>query len=327
MKILFAFVFAVSLVTLQSQLQADEFEISIRSVQDRKAVFATVESVDRTLARARLGGAIGGLVIDEGSQVAAGQKIAVITDKKLPLKMASLDAKLKSLAAQRILAQTDLKRSKSLRRTGAASQARLDETQTRLDIVKSEITSLNAEKSVILQQMADGDVLAPASGRVLSVNVTNGGFILPGETIAVIAKDTYVLRLRLPERHARFLRVGDNVQVGRRGVQEDGGTLSNAAVQQVYPEMEKGRVIADVKVSGLGNYFVGERTRVHVATGSRRIVAAPTRFFYQRFGVTFAKLKKGGEVTVHLGLPISGGTDGEIEVLSGLKAGDILVTP
>ena len=91
--------------------------------------------------------------------------------------------------------------------------------------------------------------------------------------------------------------------------------------------MEKGRVIADVKVSGLGNYFVGERTRVHVATGSRRIIAAPGKYFYQRYGVTFAKLKTGGEVTLRLGLPVRSGQGSEIEVLSGLKAGDILVTP
>ncbi len=314
------------LIAVISPASADEFKIQKRVIEDRKAVFATVESVDRILARARIGGTIGSLTIDEGAEVRAGEKIAVITDKKLPLKLVALKAKLKSLAAQKKLAETDLKRVKSLRRTGAASQARLDASTTKLDIIKSEFTALNAELSVVRQQIIEGDIVAPVAGRVLTVAVTNRSVVMPGETIAVIAKDAYILRLELPERHARFLKTGVKVQVSPRGSGAD-GAAAQATVQQVYPEMERGRVIADVKVSGLGNYFVGERTRVHIPTGTRSIIAAPRRFFRHRFGITFAKLKNGGEVTLRLGQPISGGSDGEVEVLSGLEAGDVLVTP
>jgi membrane fusion protein, multidrug efflux system len=315
------------ILTVSFMASAEEFEIQTRQVDDWKAVFATVESVDHIVARTRIGGTIKKLNIDEGSEVAAGQKIAVISDKKLPLSLASIDAKLKSLVARQVLANTDLVRARSLRKTGALSQARLDESQAKLDIAKSDIASLKAERSIILQQMADGDVRAPAAGRVLSVALTNGSVVLPGETVATIARDTFILRLRLPERHARFLNVGDQVQVGQRGMGHGEQALTGATVQKVYPAMEKGRVIADVKVAGLGDYFVGERTRVHVATGTREIFAAPAQYFYQRHGITFAKLKAGGEITVRLGLPLKGDGVDETEVLSGLKAGDILVTP
>jgi len=326
-SVVLALILALSITTPFAQVLAAEFEVKLRSIEDHKAVFAMVESIDQTRARTRIGGTVSELTIDEGSQVVAGQKIARITDKKLPLKLASLDAKLSSLTAQRKLAETDLERAKSLRRTGAASQARLDETLTRLDIVKSEIASLKAEESIVLQEVKDGDVLAPASGRVLSVMTTNGSVILPGETVATIAKEQYILRLRLPERHARFLQVGERVQVGARGMMVAANSLTDATVQQVYPELENGRVIADVKVSGLGTYFVGERTPVHIATGPRQVIAAPRQFFYQRYGIAFGKLKDGGEVTVRLGLPVIDGQDDEIEVLSGLKPGDVLVTP
>ena len=45
-----------------------------------------------------------------------------------------------------------------------------------------------AEKSVIEQQMAEGQVLAPMSGRVLNVPVTVGTVVLPGEAVATIAE-------------------------------------------------------------------------------------------------------------------------------------------
>lgn len=323
-------IFAAALVAVLfvgNAQAAEEYTVQVRAIEDRKAVFATVESVDDVRARARIGGTISGLSIDEGSQVAAGQKIAVITDKKLPLKLAALEAKLKSMYAQRKLADTDLERAISLRQTGAGTQAKLDETRARLDVVKSEIAVLGAEMAVVSQQIAEGQVLAPVSGRVLSVSTTNGSVVLPGETVAIIARESFILRLRLPERHARFLRVGDTVQVGVRGMGKNDEMLSDAVVQQVYPQMEDGRVIADVQVPGLGDYFVGERTSVHVATGARDVIVAPRTYIYKRYGISFARLKSGGEVALRLGLAIDGAAGSEIEILSGLKAGDVLVLP
>ena len=43
----------------------------------------------------------------------------------------------------------------------------------------------------------------------------------------------------------------------------------------VYPEIQGGRVVADVDVSGLGDYFVGERTRVYIDAGKRRAIVVP----------------------------------------------------
>src|SRR3972149_694923 len=53
-----------------------------------------------------------------------------------------------------------------------------------------------AERSVIQQQVTEGGVLAPTSGRVLKVPVTAGTVILPGETVATVAVQNFVLRLR-----------------------------------------------------------------------------------------------------------------------------------
>ena len=59
-------------------------------------------------------------------------------------------------------------------------------------------------------------------------------------------------------------------------------------------------MIADVEVEGLGDYFVGERTRVYVATGTREALVIPEGFVYRRFGVSYVKLKDGTEVVVQV---------------------------
>jgi multidrug efflux pump subunit AcrA (membrane-fusion protein) len=158
---------------------------------------------------------------------------------------------------------------------------------------------------------------------VLAVRVTEGSEVLPGDVIATIAVDRYVLRLYLPERHARFIKEGDSVLVGARGLGPGAEVLGEGRIRQVYPELKDGRVVADVEVSGLGDFFVGERVRVYVATGTRQAIIVPSEFLVRRFGLTYARLKGEGEAVVQTGLPADGG----IEVLSGLKPGDVLVRP
>ena len=129
---------------------------------------------------------------------------------------------------------------------------------------------MRGDRDVIAQQASEGAVLAPGAGRVLTVPVSVGRVVLPGETIATLAEDQFILRLQLPERHARFMRAGDTVLIGARGLQDEGeANAREGRVRIVYPEIQGGRVIADVDVAGLGDYFVGERTRVYVDTGKR----------------------------------------------------------
>ena len=58
--------------------------------------------------------------------------------------------------------------------------------------------------------------------------VSVGRVVLPGETIATLAEDKYILRLQLPERHARFLRAGDKVLIGARGDSDEAGESRRA---------------------------------------------------------------------------------------------------
>ena len=83
---------------------------------------------------------------------------------------------------------------------------------------------------------------------------------MPGEPVAIVAEQNFVLRLRVPERHAQFLRVGDPVRVDRERLGEAGAQFGT--IRLVYPQIEDGRDVADAKVDGLGDYFVGERIRV-----------------------------------------------------------------
>ena len=82
--VLSALVLAATLMTVgpRSVFAAQEpYTVAVSLVEDQKAVFATVESVDVVAARARIGGTVAELAVDEGSPVVAGQLIARVVDQ------------------------------------------------------------------------------------------------------------------------------------------------------------------------------------------------------------------------------------------------------
>ncbi|WP_157879320.1 efflux RND transporter periplasmic adaptor subunit [Pararhodospirillum photometricum] len=317
----------LSLVLLPAGAHADDtasFVVRQETVADWKAVFATVETTDMLQARARIGGTVGSLALDEGDPVTKGQKIAVIADEKLLLQMQAAEARVRSLQAELEQATLELGRSRALRAQGTVAQQHLDEAATKARVTAQTLEAAKRDRDVIARQIEDGAVLSPGAGRVLAVSVTNGAVVLPGEPLASIAAETTILRLRLPERHARFLSKGASVRVGPRGLDVSAPRpTSEGTVVQVYPKLEAGRVIADVRVEGLGDYFVGERALVSVATDQRPVLRVPGRFLEHRFGLTLAHLAEGGPVVVQ-----TGQRQGDwVEVLSGLHAGDTLTLP
>ena len=316
----FAILLAAALAALPAA--ADTFVVRTANAPDEKAIVATVEPVHELTARARIGGTVASLSVKEGDRVSAGQEVAVVADEKLVLQRQALDSRIESQQSQRDKAKADYDRALELQKRGVSTQVQVDAAKTALDVAERTLRAMQSDRDVLLQQMKEGAVLAPGAGRVLRAPVAEGSVVLPGETIATIAEDHYILRLQLPERHARFMRAGDPVKIGARGSADD-GARSEGRVRVVYPEIQGGRVIADVEAPGIGDYFVGERTRVYVATGERPAIVLPRAYVYRRAGVDFVRLKDGAEIVVQLG----SGDEKSVEVLAGLKDGDEIVTP
>lgn len=324
---------ALALASGPSLAQNEEIVVQPVDVIDWKAVFATVESQNVTPARTRIGGIVARLAVDEGDRVEAGQLVAVVTDEKLGLQETGATAEVRALEAARANALVELERARKLYEDGFVSKARIDAAQTAFDMAESQLNAARAQRSVASAQEREGEVKAPAGGIVLQVPVVEGSVVTPGEAVAEIAQENYVLRISLPERHARDLGEGDPVRVAGSELPGAGnGVADEGRIVRVYPEIEDGRVFADAYVEGLGDYFVGQRVRVLVGTKTRKAIRVPADFISTRFGVDFVTVEdESGErhQVVVQRARAAPAVEGEvmIEILSGVSEGDVLVRP
>jgi len=321
---------AALMLFAQRATAQDTFTVAPRQVADEKAVFATVEAANIVPARARIGGTVVQLAVKWGDHVAQDQVVAIVTDEKLALQLKALDAQISGLQAQLDKAKTDLDREKDLFSHGTAAKAALDAAQTAFDVATNALKSRIAERSVVEQQIAEGKVLAPTAGRVLTVPVTEGTVVLAGETIATVAEQNFVLRLRVPETHARFLKAGDPMRIDGEDLGKNGAQFGT--IKLVYPQIDDGRVVADAAVAGLGDYFVGERIRVWISAGERTSIVVPASFIATRFGIDYARVRKDSHAVIDV--PVQRGRalprpdmPDALEILSGLRPGDVLVRP
>jgi RND family efflux transporter MFP subunit len=324
---------AASAALAAPQSRAAEFMVQPLTIPEMKAVFGQVESRIVLPARARIGGSIRELRIGQGDEVKEGDVIATVVDDKLLLQLGAADARIEALNSQLANARVQLERAQQLRTSGTGSQASLDTARMQFEVAANQVAAAVAEKAVVGQSAKEGDVLAPATGRVLTVPVTPGSVVLAGEEIARIAPGPYYLRLSLPERHAAEIVQGAQVLVGERGLTRSAAELAAAhqgRIVKVYPEITDGRVIADVEVAGIGDYFVNERALVSIPVGRRTILAVPAKAIKTIHGIDYVSVATAGgmmDVAVILGEPVDDGGRRLVEVLTGLHAGDRAILP
>lgn len=303
---------------------AGRLTVTERTIADLKPVPATLTTRDMGEARARISGVLTSLLVKEGDVVRQGQLIATVKDDRLALLTAAYDAQVAAAAADATRAQADLTRTRTLFAKGIYAQARLDQVEAIAKASNATLAAARAQRSASAELGAQGAILAPASGRVLVADVPLGSVVTAGQSVARITAGPTVVRLQLPEAQARALRLGDEV-----GISIDGGSAAaTGRITQIYPSVVAGQVVADVTAAGLPQDMVGQRATVMVRVGERRALVAPRRYVSTRFGVDYARLVGADGIASYTPVQTRAGPSAdEVEILSGLRSGDVLTPP
>ena len=298
--------------------QGERLTVVRAAIPDMKAVPAVVASRDLGEARARIGGVLVRLDVREGDQVREGQVIGVVVDDRIGMQTAVQDALVAAAEAEAGRARADLSRIQSLFDQGIYAQARLDQSRAAYEAAAGQARAARAQRAATAELGAQGRILAPAAGQVLTADVPEGSVVTPGQSIATITAGPLVVRLEVPEAQGRLLRMGQTVEVE--------SLAQPGVITQIYPAATAGRIVADVAAPGLDQRGVGQRLEVRLSLGERHAIAIPRRFDATRFGIDYVRtVGPGGaavEAPVQLGVDLP---DGRVEVLSGLAEGNVVV--
>lgn len=309
---------------------AENVVVQERMVPDYKTVAATLTTRDTGEARARIAGTLSDLRVREGDIVTKGQTLALIADQKLALESQSRGAQAAALKAEHERAAAELGRVRAVYEKGFYSKARLDQAVAAAKSAESAWKAAVAAQAVVTEQAGQGQVLAPAAGRVVRASVPAGSVVMPGDVVVIVATNDAVIRVEVPEREGHALKKGDAVRlVANASLAQE--RQATTIIREVYPQVRNGRITIDLEAKGLESGFVGERVRVLVAVGTRPAIVIPADYLTTRFGVDYVRLAaKSGPLDIPVqrgqGIAVEGIVDG-VEILSGLKPGDVLLRP
>ncbi|MDP1619100.1 efflux RND transporter periplasmic adaptor subunit [Phenylobacterium sp.] len=302
--------------------RGDILTLAATPVDDLKPVAATVTTRDMAEARARIGGTLSALLVREGDYVQKGQVIAQVSDQRLNLETTGYDAQAAAAAAEAARAEADLARVQTLYDKGFYAKARLDQATAAARAAQGQADAARARRAASAELGAQGVILAPSSGRILTAPAPAGSVVAAGQSVATLTSGQPLLRLEIPEGQARSLHVGDRLPVA---ADELPGLAATGTVIQIFPAITAGQVTADLAVDGLRADLVGQRVGVKVKIGERQALVVPARYVARRFGLDFVRLVAADRSVTEIAVQTApAAQSGMVEILSGAQPGDRL---
>jgi len=283
-------------------------------------VSAEVATVDQAEAMARISGILTSLSVTEGDYVRKGQTIGRIVDSTLGYQSGAYASQAVAARAQAAQAAADLARTKFLYDNGVYAKARLDQAQAAASAAQAQVRSFEQLERSVSATAGQGIVIAPATGKVLTADVPAGSAVAPGIAIATITSGPLVLKLDLPESLAKSVHPGSAVAASLGD-----GIDVRGVVTRVYPSVVAGHVRADATAPTLDDRLIGRRVAAQVESGRRSGLLVPQKFITTRYGIDTVMVRSRGSVTT---VPVQiapSKEPGQVEILSGVSAGDTLV--
>jgi RND family efflux transporter MFP subunit len=288
-------------------------------------VRGTVQPGRQAFVSSRVMGPVTAIWVEAGSRVSQGQKLLQIQPAASDGQLAQATGALAQAQAALSLAERNYRRYQSLHADTAASDLELD--MARMDFERTQGAVAQAEGAVqAAASVADESVVrAPFAGRVVNTLVELGDLAAPGRPLVQV-ESTAGRQMYLVVREADISRIATG-QIVKMTVDSraDLGTVEGP-VEEIVPAADPATHSFTVKV-GLPGVLLptGLSGRAQIAGDEKERLVVPASAIHRRGGLELAvvRAEDGSARTraVTTGRALS---DGRIEVLSGLDAGDVV---
>jgi len=260
----------------------------------------------------KLMGTVTEVLVREGDVVTAGQPLVRIDARELAARRSQVDAGIAEATAVQADAETQANRMRALYADSAATRAQLDAAETGLARATAAVNQVRAGASELAVMTGYSVVRAPFTGVVTQRFVDPGAFAAPGAPLVTV-------------QDSRRLRVTVSVAPeGVRGLRR-GSTVTAVIDDRTSPAGNVYTVNAIVD-NASGGLLSGSAASLRLPQGSRNALMIPLSAVRREGDLTGVMLRDAsGDVLRWVRLGATSGN--QVEVLSGLAAGDQVVVP
>jgi len=293
------------------QITAEVLKLNPSDVSIHYTSSGTVTSDHRVAISSRISGYIRELSVREGDAVKAGQVLVRVDPVDAKQALIQVEADLSD-------AELDLQRYEGLFKAGAVTQQQLDKVRLRSQVIHSQLKQAR-------NQLSYAAVISPVSGVVVEKKLSQGDLASPGLTILTIEDpDSLLVETFVSEQFVSRIREGASADIVIPSLAKHFQGNVRQLVEAADPVSHQFLVKIALPVSSA--VHPGMYAEVGFKMGQRQAILIPMEAVVSRSGLHAVYVLDDQSVAhyrqIRLGLEQNEGT---VEVLSGLKDGDVII--
>jgi RND family efflux transporter MFP subunit len=263
----------------------------------------------------------------EGDRVRAGEPLARIESREVSARLAQAEANVAAASAMETNARLMKERMERLLAKQAATRKNVEDATAGYDAAAANLAAAKEGVAAARMYVAYSEVTAPFAGVVVERRVEVGDTAAPGTPLFVV-DDTSKMKIeaQVPESALRGVAAGDPVEVE---VDSAGGGARSGTVSEVLPAADprsRSFTVRAVLDNADGALRPGMFARLRLGGEDRKAVVVPESAVVRRGPLTGVFTVDGQGIARLRWVSLGEARDGRVEVLSGLSAGERIVT-
>jgi len=314
-----------SKITFPVETQA----VELRSLTYRVNAVGSVDAFEKVQVTARVSGVVDRILFSEGSYAKVDQILVEIEPERYKIAVEAAQANYEKAQASEADAEAGLKRRETVinQNPGLIPGEELETWRTRVLVAKSDVAQMKAALNQAALNLHDAYVRAPFSGILQTRTVQTGEYVETGTVLAtLVRRDPLLLRFKVPERDAAQFRVG---MPANFKIRNDEREFSSKIVHVAESADEGTRLVpvtAEVRDTNNGALRPGSFAEITVPVSSEKMSPVIPQTAIRASDKGFIAFVVENDAAVERILALGMRTvDGQVEVLSGLKPGELLV--
>ncbi len=267
------------------------------------------------------------ILVEEGEVIHKGQLLVQLDDKRQKLFVNEAEAMIRKNDASLAYLETTLKRHRKLQKENAFSNQDYDETLSNVIMTKARANSLQASLDLSRKDLEDTKVYSPMGGIIIEKNVSEGEYVHIGETLLKAVKiNPLKLHFTLPETYFDIISIGQKVNAKVKPYPDK---IFSGKICFINPQINPSTRAIHIKAyfdNMEGTLKPGFFANVSFLKNvNEKAIILPGEAVIQKEGKHIAYVMT-NKIARLRNIRIGSYLGGKIEILSGIKPNDLVIT-